>query len=472
MRQTQENMETAWKNCQQIVESAVDKTTYETIIKYAKLKEIEPDHLEISLLKSWQKDHLERHNYIEIIKDILSNYIGRKINITLSLNSSAFKPVVENLSLFSTTEMSEGMTEEIQEPPKEKEKEKISFGKNSQIPLDPRYTFDSYIVGSGNRLAHAAAQAVAEAPAKAYNPLFIYGGVGLGKTHLMNAIGHSVIRKNKSAKVVYVSMEKFVNDFIESIKYQKMTEFRKKYRSVNLLLIDDIQFIINKEQTQEEFFHTFNELHSAKSQIIITSDRHPRDIATLEDRLRSRFEWGLLADIQPPDLETRIAILRKKAEIDHVNVPPEVLSYIAEKISSNIRELEGALNRIICYASLNSQKINLDLAHQALKEVLPDSQPRNITIPLIQEKVCEYFDIKISELISSRREKKLVFPRHIAMYLSREVVGASLLDVAKAFGGKDHTTVINACKNIMKSKKDPSVKNMLDNIITMLKSPA
>ena len=328
----------------------------------------------------------------------------------------------------------------------------ISTGKRegeevSNTSLNPRYTFDTFVIGNSNRLAHAASVAVAESPAKAYNPLFIYGGVGLGKTHLMHAIGHYVLSQNKKTKVVYVSSETFTNELINSIRDDRNIEFRNKYRNIDILLIDDIQFIAGKERTQEEFFHTFNSLYEANKQIIISSDRPPKEIPTLEDRLRSRFEWGLIADIQPPDLETRIAILKKKAKLENLVVPDEVLIYIAKKILSNIRELEGALIRIVAYSSLTNREINEELAIEALKDIISNTKPKFITPDLIKEKVAEFFNIKIEDFTAKKRTKSIVYPRQIAMYLCRELTDLSLPKIGEEFG-RDHTTILHAYDKI------------------------
>lgn len=316
--------------------------------------------------------------------------------------------------------------------------------------LNPKYTFDTFVIGNGNRFAHAASLAVAESPAKAYNPLFIYGGVGLGKTHLMHAIGHYILIQNPAAKVLYVSSEKFTNELINAIKDDRNEDFRSKYRNIDVLLIDDIQFIAGKERTQEEFFHTFNALYEANKQIILSSDKTPKEITTLEDRLRSRFEWGLIADIQPPDLETRIAILRKKAQLENLNVPNEIMVFIADKIASNIRELEGAMNRIIAYCSLtdSSGNITLELANEALKDILSVNKTRIVNSVTIQDTVARYFDLKTEEFKSKKRTRDLSHPRQIAMYLCRELTEMSLPRIGEEFGGRDHTTVIHAYDKI------------------------
>ncbi|WP_340598356.1 chromosomal replication initiator protein DnaA, partial [Priestia megaterium] len=352
-------------------------------------------------------------------------------------------------------------------------KKKVNKDEGAEFPqsmLNSKYTFDTFVIGSGNRFAHAASLAVAEAPAKAYNPLFIYGGVGLGKTHLMHAIGHYVLDHNPAAKVVYLSSEKFTNEFINSIRDNKAVEFRNKYRNVDVLLIDDIQFLAGKEQTQEEFFHTFNTLHEESKQIVISSDRPPKEIPTLEDRLRSRFEWGLITDITPPDLETRIAILRKKAKADGLVIPNEVMLYIANQIDSNIRELEGALIRVVAYSSLINKDINADLAAEALKDIIPSSKPRVITIQDIQQIVGQEFNIKLDDFKAKKRTKSVAFPRQIAMYLSRELTDFSLPKIGEEFGGRDHTTVIHAHEKISKLvQTDTDLQKQIKEISESLK---
>jgi chromosomal replication initiator protein len=314
--------------------------------------------------------------------------------------------------------------------------------------LNSKYTFDTFVIGSSNRFAHAAAVAVAEAPAKAYNPLFVYGDSGLGKTHLLHAIGHYAQTLYSGLRVRYVSSEEFTNDFINMIRDGKQDGFRRRYRDVDVLLVDDIQFLENKEGTQEEFFHTFNTLHNASKQIVISSDRAPKRLVTLEDRLRSRFEWGLLTDVQPPELETRIAILRRKAIQEGLNAPPEVLEYIASRISTNIRELEGALIRVTAFASLNRQSVDLQLAEIVLKDLIPEAQGPQITIATIMGQTASYFGLSIDDLCGTSRSRVLVTARHIAMYLCRELTDLSLPKIGQQFGGRDHTTVINADRKI------------------------
>ena len=335
----------------------------------------------------------------------------------------------------------------------------------SNTYLNPKYIFDTFVVGNSNRFAHAASLAVAESPAHAYNPLFLYGGVGLGKTHLMHAIGHYILSQNPNLKVMYVSSEKFTNELINAIKDDKNKEFRQLYRNIDVLLIDDIQFIAGKERTQEEFFHTFNTLYEANKQIIISSDKPPKDIVPLEDRLKSRFEWGLIGDIQPPDLETRIAILRKKVQLEKLEVPSEVLSFIANKIASNIRELEGALNRVVAYSSLTNKEISNELADEALKDILSQKANRVLTPTLIMTVVAKYFNIRPEEFKTQKRNREISFPRQIAMYLCREMAGLSLPKIGEEFGGRDHTTVIHACDKInVDIKNSPDLGTTIDDI--------
>ena len=316
--------------------------------------------------------------------------------------------------------------------------------------LNPKYVFDSFVVGNSNRMAHAASLAVAESPAQAYNPLFLYGNSGLGKTHLMHSIGHFILDRNPQAKVLYVTSETFTNELINSIQNNKNEEFRNKYRNIDVLMIDDIQFISKKEGTQEEFFHTFNALYESNKQIIISSDRPPKEIKTLEDRLRSRFEWGLIADVQPPDYETRIAILKKKAERDNLTVPDDVMAYIAKNIASNIRELEGALTRIVAFATLTNQDISIALAENSLKDIFSENSATPLTPELIQQVVAEYYNIRVEDIQGSKKPKNIAFPRQVSMYLCRKLLDISLPKIGERFGGRDHTTVIYAISKIEK----------------------
>jgi chromosomal replication initiator protein len=339
--------------------------------------------------------------------------------------------------------------------------------------LNPKYQFETFVIGSSNRFAHAAAVAVAEAPAKAYNPLFIYGDSGLGKTHLLHAIGHYAQRLYPTARVRYVSSEEFTNDFINSIRDDKASAFQRRYRDVDILLVDDIQFLENKERTQEEFFHTFNTLHNANKQIVISSDRAPKQLSTLEDRLRNRFEWGLITDIQPPDLETRIAILRKKAAQERLSAPAEVLEYIASKISTNIRELEGALIRVTAFASLNRQSVDLALAEIVLKDLIPDNTGPEITAAAIMAQTAAYFGLSIEDLCGSSRSRVLVNARQIAMYLCRELTDLSLPKIGQQFGGRDHTTVMHADRKIRSLMAERrSIYNQVTELTNRIKSQA
>jgi chromosomal replication initiator protein len=313
--------------------------------------------------------------------------------------------------------------------------------------LNPRYTFESFVVGNSNQFAHAAAQAVADQPSKAYNPLFLYGGVGMGKTHLMQAISHFVKKRNPAMRLTYVSAEKFTNDVINSLRFDRMISFRDRYRSVDFLLVDDIQFIAGKERTQEEFFHTFNALYDQQKQIVLSSDCPPKEISAIEERLRSRFEWGLIADIQPPDLETKIAILQRKAETDHISLPDEVAEFIARSIKSNVRELEGALTRLIAYASLTSVEINLSTAQLVLRNLIA-TQEKKVTIELIQKRVGEQFGLRDQDLKVKSNSKAIAYPRQIAMYLVKQLTTASLPEIGRQFGGKHHTTVLHSINKI------------------------
>ncbi|RJX18357.1 MAG: chromosomal replication initiator protein DnaA [Ammonifex sp.] len=314
--------------------------------------------------------------------------------------------------------------------------------------LNPKYNFESFVVGNSNRFAHAAALAVAEAPARAYNPLFIYGGVGLGKTHLMHAIGQHILAKEPALKISYVTTEKFTNELIDSLRMNETLKFREKYRNVDVLLVDDIQFLAGKERTQEEFFHTFNTLYEAARQLVISSDRPPKEIPTLEERLRSRFEWGLISDIQPPDLETRVAILRKKAQSENIEVPDATLIHIADKIQSNIRELEGAFIRVVAFAALTNNPVTPETASTVLKDAFNLSRPRVVTVNMIQETVANYFNLKNDDLKMKKRTRQVAYPRQIAMYLTRELTDMSLPKIGESFGGRDHTTVLHACEKI------------------------
>ena len=340
-------------------------------------------------------------------------------------------------------------------------------------PLNEKYTFDRFVIGASNRFAHAAAFAVAEAPARSYNPLFIYGGAGLGKTHLLQAVGHYTTNLYPSQRVRYVSSEQFTNEFIDAISNNRQVSFQRRYRDVDVLLIDDIQFLENKERTQEEFFHTFNALHNADKQIVISSDRPPKKISHLEDRLRTRFEWGLITDIQPPDLETRLAILRKRSNYEQLPVPDEVLELIASRISSNIRELEGALIRVTAFASLQRTEVTTHLAQTVLKDLFPETAGQDISAGLIMSETASYFELSLDELCSSRRTRQLVLARQIAMYLCRELTDLSLPKIGQAFGGRDHTTVMHATNKIGSLIQErPAVYEQLQELTSRIKTAA
>ena len=342
------------------------------------------------------------------------------------------------------------------------------FDWDSAAQLNPKYTFDAFVIGAGNQFAHAAAQAVAERPSKAYNPLFLYGGVGMGKTHLMQAIGHEVKRRLPHSAICYLSSEKFTNEMINSLRYDRMSSFRDKFRNVDVLLIDDIQFLAQKERTQEEFFHTFNALHESKKQIVIASDRPPKELAEIEDRLRSRFEWGLIADIQPPDLETKVAILQKKAESEKVTLATDLALYIASNVRTNVRELEGALIRLIAYCSLTGAEINLVTAQQVLKNFI-DSQARRITIDSIQKAVAEQFGLRVGEIKAKSNSRAIVFPRQIAMYLAKQMTEASLPEIGRQFGGKHHTTVMHSVDKIEEQRQsDKDLVRLLNKLTETL----
>ena len=359
--------------------------------------------------------------------------------------------------------------DEVQEEMPQVKEEKVEEKVNRSIMLNPKYTFDTFVIGQGNQMAHAAAQVVAEEPGSIYNPLFFYGGVGLGKTHLMHAIGHELLKYRPNAKIKYVSSENFTNDFITSIKNRTSEEFRHEYRSVDLLLVDDIQFLENKVETQNEFFYTFEELYKNNKQIVLTSDRLPSEIPTLPERLVSRFAWGLSVDITPPDLETRIAILRKKAEAERLEIPDDTLSYIAGQIDSNIRELEGALLRVQAYATMNNAEISTSLAAEALKSLKSNGGVAQISILQIQEEVAKYYHISLKDLKGKKRVKSIVVPRQIAMYLSRELTDNSLPKIGAEFGGKDHTTVIHAHEKIQQLlENDPTTQTEISEIKNLL----
>ncbi len=440
-----------WKKALEEIEKKVSKPSFETWLKSTQAHALENGVLTVIAPNTFARDWLE-NRYSALISEIIHQLTGSMLQIQF------------------ITPQHEESEMEFQKP-KPLPKLNKTEEKPAKTMLNEKYTFDTFVIGNGNRFAHAASLAVAEAPAKAYNPLFIYGGVGLGKTHLMQAIGHYVLEHNPNANVVYLSSEKFMNEFINSIRDNEAVDFRNKYRNVDVLLIDDIQFLAGKEQTQEEFFHTFNTLHENSKQIVISSDRPPKEIPTLEDRLRSRFEWGLITDITPPDLETRIAILRKKAKAERLDIPNEVMSYIANQIDTNIRELEGALIRVVAYSSLVNRDMDAELAAEALKDIIPSSRPKVITIQAIQQVVSEKYNIKMEDFAAKKRTKSIAFPRQIAMYLSRELTDLSLPKIGEEFGGRDHTTVIHAHDKISKLlNTDSQLKQDIEEIIARIKS--
>ncbi len=416
------NINDIWNNVLELVKEDVNVVSFNTWFKPLKIISIDNNTVYLEAPEDFFRKMLKQR-YNNLLKNAFEHLLQNQIELVFTIPGE---------NIFSTTKKPKNQKNETYE---------------NRSKLNPKYKFDNFIIGNSNRFAHAACLAVAEAPATAYNPLFIYGGVGLGKTHLMHAIGHYILDNNPSASVLYVTSETFTNDLINSIKNGTNDKFRNKYRKIDVLLVDDIQFIAGKESTQEEFFHTFNTLHESNKQIIISSDSPPKEIPTLEDRLRSRFEWGLITDIQPPDLETRIAILRKKAESENYDVPDEVITYIAQNIQSNIRKLEGALIRIFAYSSLtNKKEVNLELAKEALKHLI--SNNKKITVRDIQEAVSNYYNISIEDLLSKKKPKNISFPRQIAMYISRKLTDLSLPKIGDEFGGRDHSTVLHAYNKI------------------------
>ena len=445
------DLKSLWEKTLNIIKGEMSEVSFNTWIKSCEPISISSNTIKISVPNSFTQDILEKR-----YKDLVVNSIEAACSKLYGVDFIVASDIQE-------------VDEKEEKNTRLDDKSSVTVNDEMSSTLNPKYTFDSFVIGNSNRFAHAASLAVAEAPAKAYNPLFIYGGVGLGKTHLMHAIGHYALQNNSNAKVVYVSSEKFTNELINAIKDDKNEEFRNKYRSVDILLIDDIQFIAGKERTQEEFFHTFNELHDANKQIILSSDRPPKEIPTLEDRLRSRFEWGLIADIQPPDFETRMAILKKKADVEKLNVANEVMVYIATKIKSNIRELEGALIRIVAYSSLTNRPITVELASEALKDIISNKQNKNVTIDVIQDVVAAYFNLRVEDLKSQRRTRNVAYPRQIAMYLSRKLTDMSLPKIGEEFGGRDHTTVIHAYEKISDTlNTDESLQHTVNDITKKL----
>ncbi len=435
-----------WQRAQENIKEKVGSASYETWFSTLNVKEKNSQTLIIETPDDFFKNWIIEH-YQPFIQETLNKISPNPITLEFSVNHQIIKTEVQNnLQQFDQ-----------------------DFAKKSLNNLNSRFTFENFVVGPSNRFASAACLAVAESPAKAYNPLFIYGQVGLGKTHLIQAITHKINQLHPASKICYMSSEQFTNELIEAIRHRSTPQFRKKYREIDVLLIDDIHFIAGKESTQEEFFHTFNCLHDNRKQIIITSDRPPKEISNLEERLSSRFTWGLITDIQPPDFETRVAILRKKTEREQVKVPDDVIFFIAEQIKTNIRELEGALIRVTAYALLEERPISLDMARIILKDMLKETS-KTITIELIQKTVCQHFQMPLSEIRSKRRNQHIVQARQIAMYLARHLGNMSFPEIGNAFGGKDHTTVLHSCNKITQElESDHQLKNTINHLIYVLK---
>jgi chromosomal replication initiator protein len=442
-----------WNKLIPSLEKSLNKPIYEALLSSTKPLSVAEGKLQIAVPNELVKDWLSKHCITLLEQEARA----------LLIDIAKVEFIVGPKELFSTPLL-----------------EKSSFPAEKTRPpstpyLNPRYTFDAFVVGHGNRFAHAASLAVAEAPAKAYNPLFLYGGVGLGKTHLMQAIGHHVALTNARAKILYITSETFTNELINSIRDDKTLQFRNKYRNIDILLVDDIQFLAGKERTQEEFFHTFNTLYEAGKQIVVSSDRPPKEIPTLEERLRSRFEWGLTADVQAPDFETRTAILKKKAELSELSVSDELLSYIASKVMSNIRELEGALIRVVAFASLNASEITASLVDHVLTDFFDPKKAgkSSLSIDLIKKAAAEYYSVRIDDMSAKIRTKEIAIARQVAMYLAREHTGSSLPKIGEEFGGRDHTTVLHACEKIKGAiKSDPGVQEAVKSITSKIRSYA
>jgi chromosomal replication initiator protein len=439
--------ESLWNEVAGRLKGALNETTYQTWFAEAEGADLSDDTFVLAVPNDFTREWIEGH-FLGLIGAAVRDVTGQERRVALTV-----------------TERAPADTPTPTEAPK-----RVGVG-TGDAGMNPKYTFDLFVIGSSNRFAHAAALAVAEAPAQAYNPLFIYGGTGLGKTHLMQAIAQYVAEHSSELSVRYVTSETFMNDFINSLRDKRIEGFKQRYRTYDLLLVDDVQFFEHKERIQEEFFHTFNSLYEAGAQIVMSSDRPPREIATLEERLRSRFEWGLITDIQPPDLETRIAILRKKVKTDGIHVPdPQVLSFIASRISTNIRELEGALTRVVAFSSLTGRSLSVDLAEDVLKDVFPQGEAAEVSIRRIQELVSDRFQLTMEELCGDKRSQNIVYPRQVAMYLSRELTDSSLPKIGKEFGGRDHTTVIHATSKIARLiREDRSVYNLVQELTARVK---
>jgi chromosomal replication initiator protein len=438
-------MNEIWSQVLSLVSEKISQKSFDIWLKPLTLLDMNENQVQLEVPNKFFKDWIAE-NYLSLIKEVLLDNTGRHYSIFLKLKA-----------------LNEEITEKAKEPAKS---EPYRFARQpiKEDGLNPNYTFDAFVVGSCNQFAHAAALAVANLPAKNYNPFFIYGGVGLGKTHLLNAIGNHITQNDPTTKVSYISSEKFTNELINSLRYEKMTDFRNKYRNKDVLLIDDIQFLGGKERTQEEFFHTFNALYDSHKQIVITSDKLPKDIPGLEERLRSRIAWGLIADIQPPDIETKVAILCKKAELYNISFTNEVGLFLASQLGSNIRELEGALTRLRAYASLTGSEITVSLAKETLRDLIGDRQ-KIISIENIQKAVALLYNISVSDLKSSKKLKIYSLPRQISMYLCRVMTKASFPEIGAKFGGKDHSTVIHAYRQIeKKTNEDREIKRIIETL--------
>ncbi len=432
-----------WRAALGELQVSLSPANYETWVRDTQLIDVDDQKFKIAVPNGFAKDWLETR-YRSLISQTLARIVGYSVQVEFVVGATPEATPAEATERTDEAEASPrvGTTAQVRLEPTR------VGGEGGTSNINPRYTFNNFIVGSANRLAHAASLSVAERPGHAYNPLFLYGGVGLGKTHLMHAIGNQVAAKFPRKRVVYATSEKFTNEFITSIQQGKIDDFRARYRRIDLLLIDDIQFIADKERTQEEFFHTFNAIHEDGKQIVLSSDRPPKAILTLEERLRSRFEWGLIADLTAPDLETRIAILRAKAEEGAVPITSDVIEFIARKVVSNIRELEGALNRIVAYASMGAMPISIELAQAVLSNVLYNPKKRQVTPERIARAVSDYYSVPMDVLQGQKRDKAIVMPRQIAMFLMREETDVSLLRIGAELGGRDHSTVLHACDKI------------------------
>jgi chromosomal replication initiator protein len=427
------------------IETKVNKHSFYTWFRPTSFVAVRGNELVVRVPNPVFRDWLTKH-YAGVIREALTDLDQQACNVSFTAEAAALHDVVPGPTPDEIAQTNESAPAPV----------------TATTGLNPRYTFETFIVGSSNQFAHAAARAVAEAPSRSYNPLFLYGGVGLGKTHLMHAIGRYVLEHNPGLTLTYISAERFMNEMINAMRYDRSIDFRERYRAVDILLVDDIQFIAGKDGTQAEFFHTFNALHDAQKQIVLSSDCPPREIQEIEERLRSRFEWGLIADIQPPDLETKVAILKKKAEAEAVPLPDNVALYIAGKIKSNIRELEGSLIRLVAYASLTGQEITLALAQEILKNVLTH-EDRAITIEIIQKYVADYFQLKVQDLKSKNNSKSVAIPRQVAMYLCKSLTRASLPEIGRSFGGKHHSTVIHSVRKVEElRKRDGDFNNLIN----------